>query len=107
LSGGGHEARFPQRQIFPYKFLLKHYPLRSPDQARRKIFAERLPRYHPRAKVIGWHIQYDHWKPDDEFLWQRSSLLRFEETETRREYLTEMLSGIGIGPRPPELQPSR
>lgn len=47
-GSGGHEARFEGRRIFPYKFLLKHYPLRNPGQARRKIFTKRQGRFSPR-----------------------------------------------------------
>ena len=43
-ESGGHEARFAGRRVFPYKFMLKHYPLHSTEQARRKVFQERKPR---------------------------------------------------------------
>lgn len=95
-ASGGHEARFEGRRIFPYKFLLKHYPLRNPGQARRKIFTERQGRFSPREREAGWHIQYDQWQPDDRFLWDRGALITFDEGETHRNFLVEMISGVGI-----------
>ena len=70
-SSGGHQAQFPGNKIFPYKFLLKHYPLRSPEQARRKIFVERQPRYAPQERAIGWHTHYDEFKADQRFYMER------------------------------------
>ena len=43
-SSAGHEALFHGRKIYPLKFLTKHYPLRSIEQANRKVYIERLPR---------------------------------------------------------------
>lgn len=95
-SSGGHDAVFPERRIFPYKFLLKHYPLRNQEQALRKVFKERRERFAPAARAAGMHIQYDAWTVDDQFFWDKEGLIRFDDIETRREYLTEMISGIGI-----------
>jgi hypothetical protein len=95
-ASGGHEASFEARRVFPYKFILKHYPLRSPGHARRKVFADRRGRFSPQEQAGGWHVQYDHWKEDDAFLWDRSALIEFDEIATRRDYLVELISGIGI-----------
>jgi 2-polyprenyl-3-methyl-5-hydroxy-6-metoxy-1,4-benzoquinol methylase len=96
-STGGHQAEFPGKMVFPYKFLLKHYPLRNSEQARRKVFTERIGRFSPyERQALGWHIHYDSWKFDTQFLWSAADLLEFDEQATRRLFLTEMLSGIGI-----------
>lgn len=95
-SSGGHEAVFPERRVFPYKFLLKHYPLRHQEQALRKVFKERRERFAPAERADGMHIQYDAWTVEDQFLWDKEGLIRFDDVETRREYLTELISGIGI-----------
>ena len=58
VSSGGHEAIFPGRQVFPLRFLLRHYPLRSAAHLRRKVFGERRPRYLPEERARGWHVQY-------------------------------------------------
>jgi len=97
LAGSaGHEVRFANRRIFPYKFILKHYPLRNPDQSRRKVFLERKERIAPHLRARGWHTQYDMWKPDDQFIWDPTDLIEFEKRETRWRYLTELIAGIGI-----------
>lgn len=93
----GHDVRFANRRVFPYKFILKHYPLRNSDQARRKVFRERMGRFAPHLRALGWHTQYDTWKPGAEFVWDPSELIEFKDDETRWEYLTELISGIGIG----------
>jgi hypothetical protein len=96
VGSGGHDVQFSKRRIFPYKFLLKHYPLRRPDQARRKIFEERLGRFSPQERAEGQHVQYDHWSRDDPFLWSAADLIRFDEHDTRASFLVELISGIGI-----------
>lgn len=97
LTGGaGHDARFQRRRIFPYKFVLKHYSLRNSDQARRKVFTDRKPRYSPITRSRGWHTQYDHCKPNHTFIRQPADLLLFNDEHTRRDYLVELVSGIGI-----------
>jgi UDP-sulfoquinovose synthase len=94
-QSGGHEARFEGRKIFPYKFLLKHYSLRSTAQARRKVFTDRRPRYSPVTRARGWHTQYDHFGEDDKILRNPSSLIAFDD-EGRSEYVVELVSGIGV-----------
>jgi len=95
-DSGGHEAYFPEREIFPYKFIMKHYSIRSPEQGRRKVFIDRLGRFHPEERKIGWHIHYDDWKADHPFIWSASKLIEFDEQRTRQLYLTEFIAGIGI-----------
>jgi hypothetical protein len=96
LGSGGHHAEFPGRRVFPYKFLLKHYPLRSTEQARRKIFDERRPRYSPEERSMGWHTHYDQFTVGDRFVWDAGELIDFEAPETRSRYLVESIAGIGI-----------
>jgi hypothetical protein len=94
-SSAGHQAWFDGRKVFPYKFILKHYPLRSPAQARRKVFIERRGRFAPRLRDQGWHVQYDDVNLDDRFIWNASELIEFDEHATRRSYVTELIAGIG------------
>ena len=95
-QSGGHDAQFPNRKVFPYKFILKHYPIRSPDHARKKIFRERRGRYSPELKARGWHTQYDRYSPEDNFLWETEDLIPFDDIDVRRDYLLELISGVGI-----------
>ena len=56
---GGHEARFPGRRVFPVRFPMRHYPIRSAAQGERKVFRDRKPRFDPEERARGWHVQYD------------------------------------------------
>lgn len=96
LESGGHEARFEERRIYPYKFLLKHYPIRSQNHGYKKIFYDRKKRWNPGERTIGWHTQYDDIKEGQTFLYQSSKLELFDETIFNDRYLIERLSGIGI-----------
>jgi len=96
MQSGGHQVCFEGRCIFPYKFLLKHYPIRSQAHGEKKIFQDRQPRWHPHERQMGWHTQYDLLKPGCSFLRDPNELNYFEENEFNNEYLVERLSGIGI-----------
>jgi hypothetical protein len=76
-ESGGHDTRFPGRSVYPEKFILKHYQIRNPEQGRRKVFAERLGRFHPDAIAAGWHIHYNNFKPNDPLLWNPDDLLEW------------------------------
>jgi Glycosyl transferase family 2 len=58
-ASGGHEVQFPGRRVFPIRFLLRHYPVRSQEHGKRKIFDERKKRFLERERAKGWHVQYD------------------------------------------------
>ncbi len=77
-GGGGHYPVFPsgvRAKVSPRKLVLRHYPFRSPQQAMRKVFKERLPRYASEARARGWHLHYDHFKEDPRFFVLDSKLL--------------------------------
>lgn len=95
-STGGHEAAFFGRRVFPYKFLLRHYPIRTVQQGTRKVFKERLNRFSPAERADGWHSQYDGFEQTHQFLHHPSTLNRFVPSEMYVTYLIELLSGIGI-----------
>jgi hypothetical protein len=111
---GGHDVSFPGRRIYPYKFLTKHYPIRSQTHGERKIFSERIARYDPEEKRgMGWHNQYDGYEPGCSFLRAPAELMEWN-AGFYSDQLIARLSGIGAGqerflllPRPirtPELQ---
>lgn len=79
----------------PYKFLLKHYPIRSQAHGEKKIFLERKSRWHPDERRKGWHSQYDEIREGYNFLRQPDKLILFD-TDFYKKYLVERLSGIGI-----------
>jgi hypothetical protein len=97
-SSGGHEARFAGRRVFPYKFLLQHYPIRSQPHGNQKIFRDRVGRWDPRERARGWHIHYDDVVPEQSFLRDPAELTEDQGPETRARYMTELLTGAGLVP---------
>ena len=96
-SSGGHSAAFEGRRVYPLKFLTKHYPLRTPQQARLKIFRDRLPRVGKERELHGWHTHYDRFAESSEIIgWSKSELLQWGRPTFDAEFLVERLSGIGI-----------
>ena len=82
------------QRIFPLKFLLKHYPLRSVRQAKEKLFQNRAPRIPPQER--GRHfIQYD-LNDGANYLCDKSTLHVFEPTQFARENFLERICGLGI-----------
>jgi hypothetical protein len=88
-SSGGHDARFPGRRVFPVRFLLRHYPIRSSAQGQRKIFDERLPRFDPDERAKGWHVQYEGLTPETPLLKSQDALVRFDGDAVRLQLLLE------------------
>lgn len=96
-ESGGHIAEFPGRKTYPFKFLLRHYPIRSPEHGARKVLHDRQPRWNPKERQQrGWHIQYDHIQQGHEFLVDTARLHCFDEDSFYRDYLIERLSGVGV-----------
>ncbi|WP_165873441.1 rhamnan synthesis F family protein [Parasulfuritortus cantonensis] len=103
---GGHEAAFEDRRVFPYKFLLRHYPVRSQGHGVKKVFAERKQRFNPLERVEkGWHVHYDDIVQGHNFVRSEMGLSRFEEETFCSDYLVERLSGLGILDRPAQPRP--
>jgi hypothetical protein len=93
-ASAGHDVQFPSRRVYPYKFLLKHYPVRSQAHGEHKVLCDRIARWNPEERTRGWHRQYD-----DErqcFLRDPGELLLFDEHSFDRTYLIQRLSGAGI-----------
>jgi glycosyltransferase involved in cell wall biosynthesis len=87
-ASGGHDVRFRNRRLFPIQFVLRHYPIRSQEHGRRKVFAERKNRFLKRERSRGWHVQYDEISDESHnFLRDPSTLRRFELEQVRLELL--------------------
>ena len=57
-SSGGHDSVFDGRRVFPMRFPMRHYPIRSQEHGERKIFTERVPRFDTAEVARSWHVQY-------------------------------------------------
>ncbi len=93
-SSGGHEAKFDNREVFPYRFLLKHYPLRSVAQAKKKIFKERKPRWNKKERANNWHKQYDEISEQHQFLVSTKNLIKYNRKETYKKHLIRLIFGL-------------
>ncbi len=95
-NSGGHEVTFRSRRIYPFNFLLRHYPIRSQNHGEKKVFLERIPRFNPREKAKGWHIQYEANDHKQSFLKHPYDVEPFNESTFYKTYVVERLSRIGI-----------
>lgn len=95
-TSGGHSISFEGKRVYPYKFLLKHYPIRSLEHMKRKILIDRLPRYEKGKKELGWHTHYDKYSNLKKFnLWKKENLLEWRD-DFKERYLLERLFGVNI-----------
>jgi len=95
-ESGGHCVQFPGKRVFPYKFLTRHYPIRSQAHGERKILQERKGRRHPEEQAKGWSIRYDSVEEGHSFLHNSSELMQFDPSTFYITFLVERLSGIGF-----------
>jgi len=95
-KSGGHEAAFEGRRVYPYKFLLKHYPVRGQAHGEKKGFRERKARYSPAERALGWHTHLDGFKEGHCFLRNPAELRAWDEASFYKDFLVERLSGVGI-----------
>lgn len=97
VSFVGHQVVFEGRRVFPLKFLLKHYPLRSQEQAHNKLYRDRFPRYPAESLARGYHVQYNQYKEKEPEGWNAEDLLKWDES-FHSKYMIERLSGVGLKP---------
>jgi hypothetical protein len=88
---GGHQIRIPEASIFPTRFILKHYPVRSLEHGQRKILSERKNRFSLAERKRGWHVQYDHLQTVDpkDIFWEPDKLVVFDPERESLELLIE------------------
>ena len=93
-DSGGHDVQFPGRKVFPFKFIIKHYPIRSQAHGERKILRERQTRWDESERKEGWHRHYDYISETSSFLKEKDELLKFDPETFYREMLFERLTGL-------------
>ena len=86
LTCGGHWVDFPGLNVSPEKFVLKHYPFRTPEQARRKLAVRMERRCHEEHRM-GWGVHYDEFPPDFSFCWDRAELMEWKDTGSPLPFL--------------------
>ncbi|HEX5069597.1 MAG TPA: glycosyltransferase family 2 protein [Vicinamibacterales bacterium] len=80
---GGHNVEFEGRRVFPIRFLLRHYSIRSQAHGERKVFQERLPAYDAAERAGGWHVQYDNLSEGASFVRDPATLRRYDPGAVR------------------------
>jgi len=93
-SSGGHKAVVPKPKLFPLKILNRHYPLRSVEQAKKKIFKDRLPRFEKEQNERGWHTHYNNGEVD---LLSDKKELHLWEDDTFDKYFITLFTSLGVG----------
>lgn len=73
-----HDVIIPNRKIYPERFIVKHYPLRSSGQGIRKV-ADRFSRFSPVERAKGWHTHYSHINEAHNFIADETGFVRFED----------------------------
>ncbi|HXH84697.1 MAG TPA: glycosyltransferase family 2 protein [Candidatus Tectomicrobia bacterium] len=79
---GGHDVTFPDRRVFPIRFLLRHYPIRGQAHGERKVFRERRLRF-AAERSRGWHVQYDGIEPGHRFVRSPGTLTAYDPDRVR------------------------
>ena len=97
---GGHTIIFSGRKVFPYQFILRHYPIRSQDHGERKIHRERQSRYNPMEREKGWHVQYDRYKIGTNFVKNPDKLLKFDENFYDEFIFNQMINHLRLAHSP-------
>ena len=82
-ASGGHEAIFPGRRVFPIRFILRHYPIRSQSHGTRKVLYERKARFSEEEQRRGWHVQYDAVDENYDFIRDPHALTKYDPDAAR------------------------
>ena len=97
-ESGGHDIRFEGRRIFPTRFLLRHYPVRSQRHGVKKVFEDRKGRFSGTEREHGWHTQYDHIETrDHDFLCDPGTLHLYDGNIARLQILSYQAFSIVRG----------
>ena len=86
---GGHSVEFEGRILYPTPFILRHYPIRSQEHGRKKVFSDRKGRFDQQERAAKWHDQYDQIpNPEHDFIRNPSDLRLYEREEACRQVLS-------------------
>jgi predicted nucleic acid-binding Zn-ribbon protein len=83
VTSGGHEGIFAGRRVFPVRFILRHYPIRSQAHGTRKVLEERKARFAEEEHRQGWHVQYDSMDENYNFIRDPRELVEYDADQAR------------------------
>lgn len=87
-KSAGHTVKIENPRIFPLKILNRHYPLRSAEQAYRKIFVDRKPRFVKERKERGWHGHYNDIRTGKDLFTQTDNLILWDDAVWDKYYIS-------------------
>ena len=87
VTSGGHNVQFEGKKVFPIKFIMKHYPIRSRAHGIKKVFSDRIPRFDTTEKNMNWHTQYDRYISERDIMFDKVHLLKYDEKIVKNLYL--------------------
>jgi SAM-dependent methyltransferase len=100
-ASGGHRVQFDRIRTFPYRMLLRHYALRSSQQALRKLDF-RVSRWNPNARQS---FQRNELSGATDFVWKEEELHAFDPNQFRKDHLVELVSDVVWRRRAPNWAP--
>lgn len=83
ITHAGHSVLFQSRLIFPLKFILRHYPIRSQQHGQEKVLKQRKPRFLQEERDKGWHLHYDAIQEDTNFIYDVKRLQHYQALRVR------------------------
>lgn len=83
ITHAGHSVLFPGRLIFPLKFILRHYPIRSQQHGLQKVLKQRKTRFLQEERDKGWHLHYDEVQENTNFLYDVAQLQHYHALRVR------------------------
>jgi len=87
VENAGHLANFDGPRDFRYKYLMKHYPIRSVHQGRNKLHRYREARWEASEKDGGWHVHNQSIiSRYSSLIWPVEELHEFNSNSFREEY---------------------
>lgn len=94
-SSGGHELEREYPRVFPLKILNKHYPFRSFEHAKKKVFKDRKPRFKYENATRGWHGHYDWIHSESDLVNDKAGLIKWSDN-INEELFIPLFLGCGI-----------
>jgi glycosyltransferase involved in cell wall biosynthesis len=86
-TSGGHDVQFEGKKVFPLKFIMRHYPIRSRAHGIKKVFSDRMPRFDTTEKNMDWHRQYDRYIDEKDMTFDKADFLKYDKHIVRNIYL--------------------
>lgn len=87
VSSGGHNVQFEGKKVFPVKFIMRHYPIRSRAHGIKKVFTDRIPRFETTERNMDWHTQYDRYVDEKDIMFDKVNLLKYDKKIVKNIYL--------------------